>query len=263
MESSPTNVYLFAGDSLTEGVCGESYVERVAEALHQGWAGLAGQAINAGRGGCTVQSLLDRLELPQRELQPQWVILAVGINDVWLPWLSRHSVGWRLWLKYRRLRLGQKPTTDLDQFAAAYRALIDGAQQAGVRVLACTVSPLGEQLASPANQQLARVNGVIKQVAADRHAPLADVWQAFVGEYAVLPKPSRRVPGEWLFVWSDRRRLRTTSPDQLSEQRHLHLTFDGIHLNSRGADLWARTILVALARAQEPSASSLSRHEGF
>jgi len=250
MPSSPTDAYLFVGDGLTEGAYGESYVDRVAGSLHQAWAGLTGQAINSGRTAETVQSLNARLAPLLRAYQPQWVILAVGANDVWIPWLSSHSVGWWLWRQYRSLWARQRPTTDLDQFAATYRALIDQAQQAGARVLVCTASPLGERISSPPNRLLARLNGVIKQVAADRGVLVADVWQAFVEEYAVLPKPSRRVPGEWLFTWVDRVRLRSTTPDQISRRRHLHLTYDGLHLNSRGADLWAATILRALALAQ-------------
>jgi lysophospholipase L1-like esterase len=185
------------------------------------------------------------------------VILAVGGNDVWIPWLSSHSVGWWLWRHYRRARASQRPTTDRDQFAAAYRALIDRARAAGARVLACTVSPLGEQISSPPNRRLARLNGAIKAVAADRGVPLADVWQAFVDEYAVLSKPSRRVPGEWLFTWLDRARLRRTTPDAISHRRRLLLTFDGLHLNSRGADLWAITILQALAQGQSQEGRSV------
>ena len=250
MSFPSTTTYLFAGDSLTEGVYGESYVERVAAALYQGWAGLAGQAVNVGQSADTVQSLLDRICVPLQEYQPQWVILAVGGNDIWFPWLARHSVGWWLWLKYRRLRWGQMPVTDLDQFAAAYRALVDRAQQAGARVLACTASPLGERLGYPPNRQLARANGVVKRVAADLRVPVADVWQSFVEELAPLSHPSRRVPTSWSLAWLDHRRVQSIGPDELSERRGLQLTFDGIHLNSRGADLWAKTVLVALLRAQ-------------
>ena len=248
---APTAIYLFAGNSLTEGMYGESYVERMAEALYRGYAGFSGQAINIGRPAETVQSLLDRIDAPLHRYQPQWVILAVGGNDVWQPWLGSRSLGWWLWLQYKRAAQRQKPTTDLDQFGAAYRALIDRAQQAGARVLACTASPLGEQLNWPPNRRLARLNGIIKQVAADQHVPVADVWQAFVEELAVLPKPSRYAPGEWLLAWIDRGRMRISSPDQIAARRHLYLTFDGIHLNSRGADLWAKTILLTLIQAQE------------
>jgi hypothetical protein len=154
---------------------------------------------------------------------------------------------------------GQTPTTDLDQFAAAYRALIDRARTlARARVLSCTVNPVGEQLSSPVNQRLARLNGVIKDVAADCRAPVADVWQAFVEELATLARPSSYVPGEWLFTRLDQRRLRTrsTSPDALGRRRRLLLTFDGLHLNSHGADLWASTVVAALAQAQAMATAS-------
>jgi lysophospholipase L1-like esterase len=243
-------IYLFAGDDLTAGIYGESYVARVGEALYRKWAGLEGQTVNAGRASETVRSLLARMDALLGEYEPTWVILAVGGNDVWIPWLSNHSIGWWFWRGYRQLRWGQQPTTDLDRFSAVYRSLIDTAQQRNACVLACTASPLGERLSTPPNRQLARVNGIIKQVAVDRQVPVADVWQAFIDELTPLPKRARHVPGEWLFTWVDRLRLRRSAPDQIARGRGLHLTYDGIHLNSHGANLWARTVLVALARAQ-------------
>ena len=243
-------LYLFAGDSLTEGVYGENYVERVGKALYQGWAGLSGQVVNVGRGGDTIRSLLARIDRPLNDYKPQWVVLAVGANDVWIPWLTAHSVGWLLWSFYRRAATGLRPTTDLDQFAALYRALVDRVQQAGARPLVCTTSPIGERLSLPVNRSLARLNGVIKHVAVDQGVPVADVWQAFVEELAPLPKPSGYVPGEWLFTWLDRKRIQSNPPDEIASRRGLHLTFDGLHLNSHGADLWAYTVVAALARAQ-------------
>jgi hypothetical protein len=153
-------------------------------------------------------------------------------------------------LRYQDVRYGIRATRDLDEFAAAYRDLIDKARQLGASVLVCTVPPIGEKLGSPLNRRLARLNGVIKHVAADCQVPVADVWQAFVEELATLPRPSGYLPGEWLFNWMDRGRVRSASPDAVSRRRRLQLTFDGIHLNSRGADLWADTLLEALAQVQ-------------
>ena len=250
MESSRVQVYLFAGDALTEGSYGESYVERVGKALYRARGSLKGEVVNAGQAGDTVASLLRRIDRPLRRYQPSWVILAVGSNDVWHPWLSSHSAGWWLASQYRRLKHGQVPATDLDEFAAGYRALVDKARQVGSNVVACTVSPLGERLTSPVNRRVARLNGVIKHVAAELEIPVADIWQAFMEELAILPKRSGYVPAEWLFVWSQRRRMDKVRPDEYADRRRLHLTFDGIHLNSRGADLWAKTVLESLAQAQ-------------
>lgn len=258
MERSRITVYLFAGDSLTEGSYGESYVDRVAKALYTGRHDLRGEVVNAGRGGDTAKALLRRIDRSLRRHQPHWLILAIGSNDVWYPWLSSHSAGWWLWLQYRRLRSDQSPATDLDQFATTYRALIDRARQVRANVLACTVSPLGERLSSPVNGRVARLNGVIKHVAADCQVPVADVWQAFVDELAPMPRRSGYLSAEWLFAWSDRRRLLKANPDEVAERRRLHLTFDGIHLNSRGADLWAETVMKALAQTRDTSGASLS-----
>jgi lysophospholipase L1-like esterase len=251
MNSSQSAVYLFAGDSLTEGTFGESYLARVGQALALGQVGLWGQAVNAGRAGDTLLSLLDRIEAAVQEAGPQWVILAVGSNDAWFQWRSSHSLGWAVWLWARRARSGQAPTADLDHFAAGYRALIDRAQGVGgARAIACTVAPLGEDLDSPLNRRVARLNGAIQRVALDCHVPVADVWQAFVDELAVLPHPARYLPRA---PWSnslDVRRLRQSTPDALAQRRGLSLTFDGIHLNSRGADLWAAAILRTLVWVQ-------------
>jgi lysophospholipase L1-like esterase len=250
MGSPRATTYLFAGDSLTEGTFGENYVERIAKILYHGWAGLEGEVVNAGRGGDTVKALLDRIDESLDRYLPHWVILAVGVNDVCIPWLARRSFYWWVWSHSRRIRLGQAATTDLDQFAALYRALIDKVQQANANALVCTTSPVGEQIASPLNRRLARLNGTIKHVAVDRGVPVADVWSVFVKELAPLEKPSKYTFGEWLFTWLDGRRLRSTTPDEIAQRRRLRLTFDGAHLNSRGADLWAYTIVTTLAQAQ-------------
>ena len=245
MSTSPSPTYLLAGDSLTEGVYGESYVDRIEDVLGRG------QVANFSNAYGTAKSLLDRIEEPIRSCQPRWVILAVGSNDVWLPWLGKRSLGWGLWHVYRRVLWGKTVTSNLDEFAAVYRALVETSRSApGSRVLVCTASPLGERFSSPVNRQLARVNGILKQVAGDCQAPVADVWQAFVDELSGLDRRSGYLPTEWLFSWLDRQRLRTSSPDEISRRRKLHLTFDGVHLNSRGAELWANTILNALMQTQ-------------
>ena len=247
MESTHGSVYFFAGDNLTEGTYGENYVERIAAALRWARNGVPSEIINASRSGETAHSLLAQIDAPLRQYQPDWVILAVGSNDVWLPWLTSHSIGWWLWFRYRQLRWRQTPARDLDDFTATYRALVDKSRAlTNARILACTICPIGEQLSTPVNRQAARVNGAIKNVATESGVPVADVWQAFVEELAPLPKRSRYLPREWLTRWIDRSRLKTSSADRIAQRRRLHLTFDGMHLNSRGADLWAETVLSAL-----------------
>ena len=57
----------------------------------------------------------------------------------------------------------------------------------------------------------------------------------------------------------------------MAEKRRLHLTFDGVHLNNRGADLWATVILRALTAAEsregrppsEPGQADLQARDEF
>lgn len=254
MQEPPPEVrYLFlvAGDDRTVGLHGESYVRRLGEALYPGWEGLAGEVLNAGYKGDTASSLLARIDGPLNKYRPQRVILSVGANDLWWPWLSAWGPIWWARGLYRRMRYGFSPTVDLDRLAAAYRSLIDRAQEvAGAGVVICTVAPLGERLASPLNLQVARLNGIIKHVAVDRGAVVADVWQAFVEVLSLAPRQSGRLP-RW--QWSlalDRRLMERMQAQRLSQRRRLSLTVDGIHLNACGADLWAVTVLQALLEVE-------------
>jgi lysophospholipase L1-like esterase len=263
MSSSRSTVYLFAGDSLTEAAHGESFVARVGAGLPGQPDGLGPRLVNAGLGGETVRSLLARIEGLLREVRPQLLVLAIGTNDAWFHWLSSHSLGWWLRLQVRALHTGQVATADLDGFAACYRALIDRSRAtSSTQVLACTLSPVGEALSSPLNLQVARLNGVIQRVAAERRVPVADVWQGFVEQLALERHPSRHLPRAWWSSAFDRRRLRRMTPDQLARRRGLRLTCDGIHLNGRGADLWAATILHALGPAAPiPRKGNQHHHE--
>ena len=90
-------VYLFVGDSLTEGRYGESWVERVAQVLNDGRPG-AVEVVNAGRGNETVGSLQDRFGNLLHQHRPDWVILAVGALQK-EPVVSPDgalAVGWRM-----------------------------------------------------------------------------------------------------------------------------------------------------------------------
>jgi hypothetical protein len=114
-------LFLFAGDDRAGELHGESYVERLRAVLFQGWGGLAGEVVHAGHSGETVRSLLARIDTPLRKYRPHRVILSVGANDVWLPWLCAWGPLWRIRSLVRRIQYGQAPTRDLDGFAAAYR----------------------------------------------------------------------------------------------------------------------------------------------
>jgi len=88
-----------------------------------------------------------------RQYRPDWVILAIGCNDIWIHGSRRTALSEDVG-PGTALPVRSGANHDLDQFAALYRALIDKAmQQAGTRVLVCTTSGSGERLSSPPNRR--------------------------------------------------------------------------------------------------------------
>ena len=132
-------VYLFAGDSLTTGSLGESYVARIAAAFNQGEARPTRHLVNAGRDADTLRALLARIDQPLQQHQPDWVVLAIGINDVWLSWLAG-AVAPTLTLTLNRLgwpaRLRSLPRLSVYPFAWVRGFLLGGLMAAIGAVIA-------------------------------------------------------------------------------------------------------------------------------
>lgn len=98
---------VFAGDSVTDmesacpvgegmhGKLGKGYVKIVDSMLAMAYPEINLRVTNSGIGGNTSRDLLARFDRDVVELEPQWVSICIGINDVWrqfdLPGIrSRH-----------------------------------------------------------------------------------------------------------------------------------------------------------------------------
>jgi lysophospholipase L1-like esterase len=83
------------GDSITDcerkrplgeglfGGTGKGYVAAVDALLHSVYPGLGIRVINMGTSGNTVRDLKARWDTDVMELQPDWLSIMIGINDVW------------------------------------------------------------------------------------------------------------------------------------------------------------------------------------
>lgn len=122
MKIKETDCLVFFGDSITEwgrdrnqpSDLGTGYVHYVGEELKKKVPHLA--IYNWGIGGDHLQSLLDRIE-DCISLQPNKVILLIGINDVW------HQVG----------QPDFESTEINKEFESNYRILLQKLQDAGVK----------------------------------------------------------------------------------------------------------------------------------
>jgi lysophospholipase L1-like esterase len=91
----PGSRILFIGDSVTDcgrlrpvgagspGALGRGYVAQVAARMARSEPGHAPQCVNMGVSGDTVRDLALRWESDVTGLEPDWLTVMIGINDVW------------------------------------------------------------------------------------------------------------------------------------------------------------------------------------
>ena len=216
----------FFGDSLTSGVPGSSYVTMLRRRFPEH------TLLNYGRGNDTVVSLRRRVSAMRFDQPLDLAFLWIGVNDV-----LRVD---RWWYRTFHTLLRQRRARDTDEFCACYRATLRLLCDQAGRVVVAPPALKGEDLENAWNRRLADLAGLIKEIAADCDwAQFLDLRAAFERELAGRPG-SDHLPRNPLQVPLDALTLRTDlQVDARAAQRGLHLTLDGVHLNSAGARLVA------------------------
>ena len=222
----------FVGDSLTAGRPGSSYFAILR-------ARLVGQTlVNLGRGNDTVVSLYHRLARLRFGEPFDIAFLWIGVNDVarGSPWTFQ-AVG---------LLKRQPRSRNLDEFRAYYQATLDLLRRYARRVVAISMALKGEDVASPCNRELEALSKVVQELASrSERTEYLDV-RAVLIERLAGKHISNYLPGSVMRVALDALTLRSEEQvDRKSAERGLHLTLDGIHLNSAGAQLVAECFMTA------------------
>ena len=221
---------VFVGDSLTEGILGGSYLA----ILHKKLPGHT--LVNLGRGNDTVVSLYRRLSKWRWGEPFDMAFVWVGVNDVarGSPW-TFEAVS----LLKRQLR-----AQNLDEFRAYYEATLDLLRRYARRVVAVSTALKGEDVTSPCNCELEVLSKVVQELASrGERTEYLDV-RAVLIEKLAGKRISNYLPGSVMRVALDALTLRSDKQiDRRAVERGLHLTLDGIHLNSAGARLVAETFL--------------------
>lgn len=225
----------FYGDSLTEGIPGVSYF-RILEAKLPDH-----ELVNHGKGGDTVISLYRRVVRKQLDVPVDIAFLWVGVNDVFAKVTLAHSM-----LK----RLVRQPwAKDHDQFGDYYARILNLLCPKATKVV--TVSPLliGEDLENRWNQELAELSEIVSSVS----SPIVNVnylnLRARFSENLAgrtisdyIPRSNIRVLLDVLFL------QRREQIDKIARGRGLHLTLDGVHLNSTGAEIVAEVFMSEMSK---------------
>jgi lysophospholipase L1-like esterase len=188
----------FLGDSITalgwESSTG--YVRLVGMGLAANGVKIA--PIPAGISGNTSGDERVRFDADVISKKPDWLTLSCGVNDVW------HNPG----------------GVPLDQYKKNITEMVDKADAAGVKVVILTSTMIGEDQPNNHNQRLIPYNDFLRQLAAERKYPLADLNADMQADVQDLVKAGWK-PG------------------------HL-LTMDGVHMNPHGHIMMASGILKAM-----------------
>ncbi len=168
---------IFFGDSITEaGVQPGAYIELLRSKFEKEFPGnytLTG----AGIGGNKIYDLYLRLDEDILQKAPQFVVIYVGINDVWHKQLSGTG-------------------TDLDKFQQFYQAIITKLTSADIQPILCTPSLIGEKQIGTncCDEDLQAFSAAIKSLAIKNECPLADLQESF-RNYESKNNPDNKASG--------------------------------------------------------------------
>ena len=185
----------FLGDSITEfGNWPAGYVNMVVKGLEL--QGVRATKIPAGVSGNKCHQMLSRLPGVLAK-KPTWLTLSCGVNDVW------HG----------------KNGVELEEYKLKIREILDKTQAAGVKPVLLTATLIGEDVGNANNKKAEAYNAFLREEAAARKIPLADLNARMRETLAALP-PAK-------------------------EKGANRLTRDGVHMNYAGNEMMAKGVLAA------------------
>lgn len=223
------------GDSITQGSIGSAYVTKLAHALP------TIEVINRGVDGDTTYNLLLRVERDVIALKPDLVSIMVGLNDFGT------AYGERLSRAYYRVLKRNPLAIDVPAYEAFYTAMISRMQRAGIALIVCTPTPIGELPYTPGQALLDGYAEAVRRVAQRMAVPLIDVREVFMRELRARPYAGPiyhlwRVPLDNLAI------RRGATYESIARQRGYRLLVDGVHLADAGASLVAQTLLPTICQ---------------
>jgi lysophospholipase L1-like esterase len=170
----------FIGDSITD--CGRQdpsfqplgygYVRQIHNLLQAGYPELQLRVLNKGTSGNRITSLQERWESDVLKVNPDWLFIYIGTNDVW-----------------RFFEGNPQEAVALSEFDRIYRQLLEETLRK-TRAQTRLISPyLAEtNLNDPFREKLSLYQAVIDQLGLDLHLPVIHLQPAF--DWAMLSKPA-------------------------------------------------------------------------
>jgi len=239
---------LFIGDNITRGTQGVDWVKMI-ENKHPYWT-----IENAGVNGETLNKVSERLKtLLQTNNSYKAIVLQTATNDILLP-TFKHRNFWFQQDYKRQLKSGNKPAAPSDFEIELKRAVKHIRTNSNSEVILPTLGCINENLLAETNAQLFSYNSIIKKVAKELDCILADVSERFQEELSHLNTQDYCLDNFSNAAFLDLVSCSMGMADNLSTKRKLHLTIDGVHLNSKGATIFKEEVDKAILLTKEKSA---------
>jgi lysophospholipase L1-like esterase len=224
---------LFAGDSITKGALGASFVDIIAK-RHPDW-----QIKNLGKDGATFNRIIERLlDYPSAENDFDYVVLQGGYNDLLLP-TFQHKGRWFRFAYTQQIKKGLRPLpADADEaFVILSEAIKKIKALFRGKLILAGIACVGENVQSELNRQRNVLNAVLEKIAATENTGFANTQNKFDGFLQNELPSDYCIESFWAVTVLDR--ITTL----FSNKRKLYLTIDGVHLNQQGAALFAASVL--------------------
>jgi lysophospholipase L1-like esterase len=233
---------LFIGDSITNGRLGASFYRLLRKDFP------TFHLRNLGVDGDTFSNISRRLfEELERNTDYDCIVLQGGYNDIFLPYFTKKGKLFEFALR-QQLRKGLVPLNDAVAFEQHLRNTVRTLKTVYQgKIVLVTLGCINEYQPFELNAKRRRYNSVIRQIAKEETIALADCGRQIDHTLETLPRQDYFLKSFWHVTILDRIvSCLNTGPDFLSNRRGLSLTIDGVHLNTRGAKIFAGCIAEAI-----------------
>lgn len=208
------------GDSLTEGRPGVSFYNLLKlQYPHISFD-------NLGNPGETIKSLLTSLEKAPLQFSYDLLILWIGVNDVYSKLLKVQA---------------QPVAKDHIEFEEYCLKVLEKAHAASKNVVLVSPALVGEDLQNHSNQEIKELTSIMDSVALKSgniyFVNMQNLFKEHLENLECSSFINKNVMRVLLDVLFYKNPLRI---DKLSQKRGLHVTLDGVHLNSKGANIVAQ-----------------------
>ncbi|MBL7740312.1 MAG: SGNH/GDSL hydrolase family protein [Chitinophagaceae bacterium] len=240
---------LFIGDSIIRGTTGVNWVKHLAR-KHPDWT-----IENEGVNGDTLIRIKERLEKKlQLSRSYDAVVIQGGANDILIPSLEEKGPLFRKAAQHL-LNKGYRPLEELTDVETILHDMVSLVKQrTKATIILTTIGCMSEDPGFYLNDRRDEFNGVIRNVARYSGCVLADTAAIFSQYLSKRRTTSYFLNNFFNTVWLDALQCRVLNrADALSRNRGLHLTIDGLHLNSRGGVIWLHEIEKRLLCCNDPA----------